>query len=306
MLLFVSILLLGLAGDGAAESMPVISQSAPIASDKLVLLDDQEFFGWVEKDESQRILFRVYKPDEGINYLLPVEKKHIKELIHNSGPLLPYPTTDAETRPVESPPATTSGESPLEDPAVVLLRIFEEWEIHNYESAGRQMVQLLASSDEAAIQHLDRIARNRYQISLNQFAANLQLAYSLQQARQGYFKLYYTLPRHLDESQQALSAQLEQSWSANISATTQPGDTAPARVDRIDQWIDQPGQYDGRGRDAASFAQHLTLVMGMNRELALLNQTLRRDPEENIRLSRQRERLRHLLIVVRRRIAEEP
>lgn len=268
--------------------------------DALTLLDGEVLYGYVELEDDKYVHFRVVKSDGKISYVRRVPRRHIRELARNRPPSpkadRPAPTEDTP----QEPEGNKTGQ--IQDKAAYLRAIFNEWEVRNIADASLRLVRLINQASPAELIELEQLTRQKYNIGLARFTAQVHISYALQRSEEGYFKLYFVMPFHLSE----LHDELEQVLAETIDIRIRYKDPeqtleVSTRADSIAYWIGRPSDYDGTGPAARVFARQITRALGMNRELERLSRALKMDLQVIQDLNEQNRQLRALLTVVNRR-----
>lgn len=268
--------------------------------DKLTLLDGSVITGQVEREDDRVIMIRVIKDQGSVNYLRRVSKKDLAQR-----EFVELPQSRSPTEPAKGEKTDSSSADLIEDKPAFLKAIFEEWEIRNIEPAARGLLKLINQSSAQDFEGLNELARRRVKMPLAQFAAKVNMEFSLSRADGGFFKLYFLSHATLKETYQLLEKTFRESFATGFGCQGHPpGGESCDRTDTIVQWIDTPARYDGDTLHAAQFHRHIIMVMGLARELVRLSQTLRKDRELIAELNTDRERLRELLKVVSARKAD--
>ena len=265
--------------------------------DKLTLLDGQVITGQIEQESGDYVMIRVIRAGGKVNFVRRVAKHHIakREFVDLPQRQNPTPSDDA-VAPVEDKTEV------IEDHPAYLASIFDEWEIRNVEVTARRLLKLTNRIAAADVEQLDKATEQRVGGTLAQFAARVNLEYSLNRSGQGFFRLYYLTHFTIRETHGLLSKAFQQAIDSKIACSGhRPAGEACDRVDTISQWIQRPNDYDGEGDHALAFSKQLTRTMGMARELVRLRHTLHLNKELIVELNLQRQLLRELLAVVNQR-----
>ncbi len=75
---------------------------------------------------------------------------------------------------------------------------------------------------------------------------------------------------------------------------------------RINEWLDRAGEYDGSKIEAAGFARHIAIAVGLLQERIRLDPELRKDKPLRMELAKEQRRLQKLLAAARRRMRGLP
>jgi hypothetical protein len=265
--------------------------------DKLTLLDGQVITGQIEQEAGDYVMIRVIRAGGKVNFVRRVAKQHIakREFVDLPQRRKPIPPKDVEA-PVEDESEV------IEDKPAYLASIFNEWDIRNVEETARRLLKLTNRLTPTDVEQLDKATEQRVGGTLAQFAAQVNLEYSLNKSGQGFFRLYFLTHFTLRDTHELLSEAFRQTMDAKIVCSGhRPAGEPCDRVDTISQWIQRPNDYDGQGDHALEFSKQLTRTMGMARELVRVRHTLHLNKELIVDLNSQRQLLRELLAVVNHR-----